>query len=427
LEKRSDVRYIEPTIVENAVTMDESRQIVNTQHFWNLGYQGSNIKVAILDTGIRITHQDLDDLDDNPGTTDPKVTKNQDFVVPPTDSANNPDDCYGHGTNVAGILSGTGKGNSLYKGFAPKTTLYNYKVYANCTATLITTAVTNAFNQAYLDGADVINTSFAGGDAAGTGSMATAADLAFDRGMAVVAAVGNSGPGSGTVGSPASAHKAISAGSVSQSGDVLWTSSSRGPTTDGRIKPEVTAPHQITATDIGGGYTTNDSLVGTSYAAPEVSGSIALLENKFRSSFNLEPGRAYVIMMNEANGAATSSGGLRMDNNIGAGRIDLSESWSSRGTGSTSVSNGQIVNIPFTVPTGKTKIVATIWWPEGIGSHNDIDLKVYKGTTSSSSVSTNPVTERVIVNNPASGSWTMEIKGFSVTGSQTVWYTYAIW
>jgi len=61
------------------------------------------LEIAILDTGIDDTHPDLDDLDDNPATNDPKVIVKKDF----TDD-NTTEDLYGHGTYCAGIAAGTG-------------------------------------------------------------------------------------------------------------------------------------------------------------------------------------------------------------------------------------------------------------------------------------------------------------------------------
>lgn len=64
---------------------------------------GSGVTIAILDSGINASHPDLDDLDDNPNTTDPKVIWHETFV-PGEDAM----DYYGHGTYVAGIAAGTG-------------------------------------------------------------------------------------------------------------------------------------------------------------------------------------------------------------------------------------------------------------------------------------------------------------------------------
>jgi len=86
----------------------ESVPLIGAPELWKSGYNGSGLEIAILDTGIDDTHPDLDDLDDNPATNDPKVIVKVDF----TDD-NTTEDLYGHGTHCAGIAAGTGNASSL--------------------------------------------------------------------------------------------------------------------------------------------------------------------------------------------------------------------------------------------------------------------------------------------------------------------------
>ena len=85
------------------VSLYDSVPLIGAPELWKSGYNGSGLKIAILDTGIDDTHPDLDDLDDNPATNDPKVIVKKDF----TDD-NTTEDLYGHGTHCAGIAAGTG-------------------------------------------------------------------------------------------------------------------------------------------------------------------------------------------------------------------------------------------------------------------------------------------------------------------------------
>jgi len=85
------------------MSLSESVPLIGAPELWDAGYNGSEIEIAILDTGIDETHPDLDDLDDDPSTTDPKVIRAVDF----TDDFTT-DDLYGHGTHCAGIAAGTG-------------------------------------------------------------------------------------------------------------------------------------------------------------------------------------------------------------------------------------------------------------------------------------------------------------------------------
>jgi serine protease AprX len=95
---------------------------VNANYAWQLGYDGTGITVAVIDSGIH----DSDDLHDAKGH--PRVLYSQDFLGGGTD------DQYGHGTHVAGILGGNGK-NSIcsnctvaYRGIAPNVGLVNFHV-----------------------------------------------------------------------------------------------------------------------------------------------------------------------------------------------------------------------------------------------------------------------------------------------------------
>ncbi len=126
------------------------------------------------------------------------------------------------------------------------------------------------------DEADVINMSLGdsiNGD--GTDPMSQAVDLAVSQGLVVAIAAGNDGPGMSTLGRPGVARDAITVGATDDS-DTMAGFSSRGPTLDLRLKPDVTAPGvSILSADAGGtGYA---SLQGTSMATPHVAGAAALL------------------------------------------------------------------------------------------------------------------------------------------------------
>ncbi|MHC1593534.1 MAG: S8 family serine peptidase [Methermicoccaceae archaeon] len=94
-----------------STSLYESVPLINVPGVWQEGYNGSGIEIAMLDTGIDDTHPDLDDLDDNPSTTDPKVVRGVDFT-----DENTTDDLDGHGTFCAGIVAGTGYGATLLGG-----------------------------------------------------------------------------------------------------------------------------------------------------------------------------------------------------------------------------------------------------------------------------------------------------------------------
>ncbi|MHC1570747.1 MAG: S8 family serine peptidase, partial [Methermicoccaceae archaeon] len=86
----------------------DSVPIIDAPRVWQQGYNGSGVEIAILDTGIDDKHPDLDDLDDNASTNDPKVVRAVNFT-----NDNTTNDLYGHGTYCAAIAAGTGYGETL--------------------------------------------------------------------------------------------------------------------------------------------------------------------------------------------------------------------------------------------------------------------------------------------------------------------------
>jgi subtilisin family serine protease len=102
------------------------------------------------------------------------------------------------------------------------------------------------------------------------------ARLAWERGLLLVNAAGNYGPRPSTVGAPGDAPHALTVGATDVAGRIV-PFSSRGPTGDGRVKPDVVAP--------GAGVLVADARTrdgyrrdgGTSYAAPLVAGIAALV------------------------------------------------------------------------------------------------------------------------------------------------------
>ncbi len=102
---------------------------------------------------------------------------------------------------------------------------------------------------------------------------ARAATMAAERGIVVVVSAGNSGSSAWKyIVTPADAKGIISVGAIREGGEIA-SFSSRGPTADGRIKPEVVAiGYKTTVANENGGFTAGN---GTSYAAPQIAGFAA--------------------------------------------------------------------------------------------------------------------------------------------------------
>lgn len=103
---------------------------------------------------------------------------------------------------------------------------------------------------------------------------ARGANIASEKGMIVVTSAGNDGNGFGTVATPADALDILTVGAVNSSGGYA-SFSSRGPTVDGRIKPDVMAQGQGSAVITSGGNV--DFSNGTSFSSPILAGAVTCL------------------------------------------------------------------------------------------------------------------------------------------------------
>lgn len=241
----------------------------------NSSLNGTGIDIAVIDTGIHL-HDDLEN----------SITKNMvcEITDCPSSSTDYDDDfSIGHGTNVAGIIAGKGVADSNKSGIAPGANLFNVKINDG---DLFDTPgngdmILKALDWSVDNQARVINMSFAINGTADGGLytiVSLGADEAADLGAVVVVAQGNKGT-SPIVTPPATGFNVISVGNMDTT-NIPFTiddSSSLGPTSDLRIKPDLTAPGKFISSPKDG---TNNEYVdksGTSIAAPHVSGAAALL------------------------------------------------------------------------------------------------------------------------------------------------------
>ncbi|MGW0709447.1 S8 family peptidase [Streptomyces sp. NPDC002643] len=240
------------------------------------GLDGKGVKVAVLDTGIDTTHPDL---------------RNQVIAARNFTASRGTTDRFGHGTHVASIVAGTGaKSKGKYAGVAPGAKLLNAKVLGD-EGGGEDSSILAGMEWAAAQGADIVNLSLGGEDTPGVDPLeAEVNKLSKEKGILFTIASGNEGEGGDrTVGSPGSAADALTVGAVDGKGK-LGVFSSRGPTVDGALKPDVTAPGvAITAASAKGsliakevgekpaGYVT---ISGTSMATPHVAGAAALLKQQ---------------------------------------------------------------------------------------------------------------------------------------------------
>jgi serine protease AprX len=184
----------------------------------------------------------------------------------------------GHGTAVAGII---GANDARLTGIAPGVSILNYKVFATdprLDSDDFDGAL--AIQQALEDGAHVANCSWGAGPAGdGTGRQARACDGAWGLGMVIVKSAGNAGPSGRTLTTPADSEGVIAVGATDKRGREVQSYSSRGPAGT-RSRPHLVAPGGTDASGVETcvpGGTFGSAGAGTSFAAPQVSGLVALL------------------------------------------------------------------------------------------------------------------------------------------------------
>lgn len=281
-------QFIDPNWIETGHNYEQnfetqsypSRAQVGAKGLIDAGLTGEGAIIAILDTGIDSTHPDLDDLDNDPSTNDPKVIKEKSFIDYNYDGIadSDPADVQGHGTHCAGIAAGIGNIN----GIAPGAFLFNGKVLDDYGGGDFLW-IANGVNWAVEEGADVISMSLGGlyGDV--QMYMNKIVDAAAMTGAQVVVAAGNSGPSQGTISSPALADFALAVAASDYYTNVV-DFSSRGPSVLGDIGPDILAPGaEIISSLPGNSYGVYS---GTSMATPAVAGGLALLLAEFSG---LEP------------------------------------------------------------------------------------------------------------------------------------------
>jgi len=174
-----------------------------------MGFTGEGIKVAVMDTGIDYDHPDLGGCFGD-GC---RVAYGYDLVGDDYGSGSNPpvpdddpDDCQGHGTHVAGIVGA----NGTVVGVAPDVTFGAYRVFG-CEGSTDSDIMIAAMEMALADGMDVLNMSI-GSAFWGWPQYPTAAasDRLVNKGVVVVASIGNSGAsGTFAAGAPGVGKKVI--------------------------------------------------------------------------------------------------------------------------------------------------------------------------------------------------------------------------
>jgi serine protease AprX len=370
-------------------------------------YSKSDVVVAVLDTGVDALHVDLNGTKvlhfENLATFDSNFPNG---CTSHTMGATPPFDDNGHGTHVSSIIAGEGDGQASMRGVAPGAALVVLKVL-DCQGDGLGSDIDAAL-QWVIDNRATWNIRVAnlslgyGFNTDGTDPTDQLVNQATAAGIATFVAAGNDGPVAGSISSPSTAKWAIAVGAMSDPADsggfppgfALASFSSRGPTSDNRVKPDFAAAGvDIRAALAGGSHTGYTTMSGTSMATPFAAGVAALV---LQANPALIPGgqSCNVNGPNCSDGVldntmhdgladlmrntAVDFGAAGADNEFGAGRLDAYSAVTSAASASTLggptvpctqtfsgnlASNGATASFAVTVPSTRWPIAATVVAP----------------------------------------------------------------
>ena len=239
--------------------------LVGAPAAWDATLGAADVVVCVADTGIRYTHEDLAAA----------YAGGYDFVNNDAD----PWDDHGHGTHVSGIVAATSNNSLGGSGMAQIRLLHAKVLSASGTGSLSTIA--SGISWCANQGADVISLSLVA--SSGSKTLQRAVDQAWNKGVVLTAAAGNTacGGGKGCVSYPAKYTNVIAVGCVdSARSPCSWASS--GPEMD------LAAPGVAILSTHYSGDSAYASFSGTSQATPIVAGAAALLRAADQNLTNAE-------------------------------------------------------------------------------------------------------------------------------------------
>ena len=299
---------------------------INVVPAHELGFKGQDVIICMMDVGYRLNHEAFAAI-----ISSGRLLAQYDFINHDNDTDYDPDqDIPGqadHGTLTWSTLGGESSGDLYGPSYLASFILAktedisserhieedNWAAGAEWADSIGASVISSSLGYRWFDPGEG---DYDYEDLNGDSTIVTqAADLAAYNGIAVATAMGNEGyQGSGSIVAPADGDSVIGCGAVDAGGFIAGFSS-RGPTSDGRIKPEVCAQGVGTYCadpDDMQGYTTAS---GTSLSTPLIGGACGVL---FSAHLNWSPMMVREALMMTADHADAP------DNDYGSGIVDVS-------------------------------------------------------------------------------------------------------
>ncbi|MGQ0720998.1 MAG: FlgD immunoglobulin-like domain containing protein [Candidatus Eiseniibacteriota bacterium] len=470
LASHPDVQWIEPRahfeISNSSAQWVDQTNVLNDRKVWTNGITGVGQVVMVGDSGIRTTHQQFVDAL-VPITTYGDYPTHRKIIAYQRGAQHNnvafADLLSGHGSHTDGTIAGNddGIGASANDGLAKGAKIYFLDCGGTPSSTIYTPGDLNEYYAAGYIGnaggaARVSSNSWGDGTAAGaytTNSMTTDQFAWEHKDFLICFSNGNAGS-AGSVGAPATAKNILSSGGTlnGTSATSIYSSTSRGPTDDGRYKPTVCSPASSLTSASGSSDTGYAGLSGTSMSCPNLAGSATLVRDYFMRGYyptgaavaanEFTPSAALLRAMMVNSGVDDFVSFTFPDHNIGWGRILLDNVLFFPGDTRRTV----VLDEPDGVVTGEVReyeiyvdgaaqdLKVTLVWTDapstptaGANLVNDLDLVVKEGATtylgnvwSSGQSQTGGsadginVEENVRRTTPVVGNYTIEVHGANV-------------
>ena len=304
------IEYIEPDYIVHATEVEEVEiddpvyedhdwylRFINAPYVWSRGMFGNNTIIAVLDSGVTISHPDL---------------RRVSYTAPYNafNGSSNVADGFGHGTKVTGVIAASYNNNEGLNGVMPNTTIMPVKALNDSGASTISVIIAGLdhvinYNKNNKKKVGVINMSF-GGDGNSV-SLEAKCGEAVNAGIILVVAAGNEAEKGNPVIYPAAYDCVVSVASVNSAGNPSYFS-----TYNNYVTVSAYGEDLLLASNTGR-YCLDS---GTSFSAPQVSAMAALVKQ-------MAPSAGYSEFLRVIKATSVDRGAKGYDPYYGFGLINL--------------------------------------------------------------------------------------------------------